>query len=169
MARRKQILVIGYGKDHCNQAAYEAAYEVGLCIAKIGAVLVTGGLGGVMEASSQGAKKGGGLVVGIIPQADKGAANDYCDVVVATGIGLARDFLTAYSADAIIVVGGGAGTLIELAAAYHVGTPIITVRGTGGVADQFAGRYIDDRKLGKVLSEGSPDAAVKRAFSLIKT
>jgi hypothetical protein len=169
LVRRKQILVIGYGKDHCSQVAYEAAYEVGLEIAKTGAVLVTGGLGGVMEASSQGAKKAGGLVIGVIPQADKGAANDYCDVVVATGIGLARDFLTAYSADAIIVVGGGAGTLIELAAAYQKGTPIIALKGTGGVADQFADKYIDDRMIVKVLGEDSPVTAVKTAFSLIKT
>ena len=71
-----------------------------------------------MEAASRGAKDGGGFVIGIIPQGDKAAANEFCDAVIATGIGFARDFLAAYSADAIIVVGGGAGTLIEIAAAY---------------------------------------------------
>ncbi len=69
-----------------------------------------------MEAASRGAKDGGGFAIGIIPQADKALSNVYCDAVIATGIGFARDFVTAYSADAIIVVGGGAGTLIELCA-----------------------------------------------------
>jgi len=129
---------------------------------------MTGGLGGVMEAASKGAKRGRGLVVGIIPQDDKMMSNDYCDVVVATGVGFARDFVTAYSADAIIVVGGGAGTLIEMSAAYQKGIPIVAVKGTGGVADRSVDTYIDDREIERVLGEDSPEGAVNRAFSLIK-
>jgi uncharacterized protein (TIGR00725 family) len=122
--RRKQILVIGSDKDHCSEVAYNAAYRVGMEVAKRGAVLITGGLGGVMEAASRGANDAGGLAIGIIPQCEKSEANPYCDVVVATGLGSARDFLTAYSADAVIVVEGGAGTLIEAAAAYEKKTPM---------------------------------------------
>lgn len=129
---------------------------------------MTGGLGGVMEAASKGAKRGRGLVVGIIPQDDKMMSNDYCDVVVATGVGFARDFVTAYSADAVIVVGGGAGTLIEMSAAYQKGIPIVAVKGTGGVADRSVDTYIDDREIERVLGEDSPEGAVNRAFSLIK-
>jgi uncharacterized protein (TIGR00725 family) len=168
-SRRKQILVIGYGKDHCTDVASRIAYQVGLEIARRGAVLITGGLGGVMEAASKGAKKGSGLVVGIIPQDNMMMSNDYCDVVVATGIGYARDFATAYSADAIIVVGGGVGTLIEMAAAYQKGTPVVAVKGTGGVADRFVDTYVDDREMVRVLGEDSPEGAVSRAFSLIKS
>ena len=111
--------MIGFGKDHCPETAYQAAYQVGLEVARRGALLLTGGLGGVMEAASRGAKDGGGFVIGIIPQDDKREANDFRVAVVATGFGFARDFITAYSADAIIVVGGGAGTMIEVAAAYQ--------------------------------------------------
>lgn len=168
MARRKQVLVVGYGKDHCTDVAYHAAYQVGLELAKCDVILITGGLGGVMEAASCGAKEGGGFVIGIIPQDDKAMSNAYCDAVVATGIGFARDFVTAYSADAIIVVGGGAGTLIELLAAYQNKTPIVAVKGTGGIADRFADSYLDDRQIERVLYEDSAQAAVKRAISLIK-
>ena len=125
MTRRKQILVIGSDKDHCSETAYRTAYQVGAEVAKRGAVLLSGGLGGVMEAASRGAKEAGGFVIGIIPQDEKKAANAYCDVVIATGIGHARDFLTAYSADAIIVVEGGSGTMIEISAAYQKMIPII--------------------------------------------
>ena len=117
-----------------------------------------------MEAASRGAKEAGGLVIGIIPQDNKADANTYCDVVIATGIGLARDFITAYSADAVIIVGGGAGTLIEAAAAYQKKIPIIALRGSGGVADHLADNYLDDRAIERIIGESSPEAAVNTAF-----
>ena len=168
MGRRTQIVVIGSGKEHCSDTARKIAYEVGSEVAKRGAILVTGGLGGVMEAASQGAKAAGGFVIGVIPQDDKAQANPYCDAVVATGLGYARDFLTAYSADAIIVVEGGVGTLIEIAAAYQKAIPIISVAGSGGTADKVAGTYLDDRKIEIVLKENTPERAVNRAFSVIQ-
>jgi len=168
LARRMQVLVIGFDKDHCPESAYRAAYKVGEEIGKRGAVLLTGGLGGVMEAASHGAKDAGGLVVGIVPQDDKTAANVFCDVVVATGLGFARDFVTAYSADAIVIVGGGAGTMIEVAAAYQKGIPIVAVKGTGGTADSVAGTYVDDRRIEKILGEDTPQKAVDVVFRLMK-
>ena len=158
-------MVIGFGKDHCPELAYRTAYSLGLEIAKRGAVLLTGGLGGIMEAASHGAKDGGGFVVGIIPQDDKRAANDFCDVVIATGLGFARDFLTAYSADAIIIVGGGVGTMIEISAAYQKNIPIIALRGTGGVADRYADTYLDDRKVERIMGETTPEKAVIMALA----
>jgi len=169
MPRRAQILVIGFGKDHCPEAAYQAAYQVGLEVARRDGLLISGGLGGVMEAASRGAKDGGGFVVGIVPQDDKGAANEFCDTVIATGMGFARDFVTAYSADAIVIVGGGAGTMIEVAAAYQKGIPIIAINGTGGMADRLVDTYIDDRKVEPILGENTPQKAVERAFALIKS
>lgn len=168
MGRRKQILVIGFGRDHCPEGAYQSAYKVGLEIAKRGGVLLTGGLGGVMEAASRGAKEAGGLVIGIIPQDNKADANAYCDVVIATGIGLARDFVTAYSADAVMIVGGGAGTLIEAAAAYQKKIPVIALRGTGGVADHLADTYLDERAIERIIGESSPEAAVRAIFNLVE-
>jgi hypothetical protein len=163
--RRKQILVVGYNSDTCTENASKVAYEVGLEIARAGIILITGGLGGVMQAASCGAKDGGGLVVGIIPQDDKTEANSSCDVVIATGIGYARDFVTASSADAVIIVGGGAGTLIEVAAAYQKRIPIIAVKGTGGVADQYGNGYIDGRQTERILLADSPVEAVKVAIN----
>ena len=163
------MLVIGSDGDHCSETAYRAAYQVGSEVARRGAVLLTGGLGGVMEAASSGAKDAGGFVIGIIPQEEKTAANPFCDAVIATGIGHARDFLTAYSADSIIVVGGGAGTMIEIAAAYQKKIPIVALRGTGGIADRVVDGYIDDRQIEMVLGEGSPEKAVDTALRLVES
>jgi uncharacterized protein (TIGR00725 family) len=85
-------------------------------------------------------------------------------VVVATGLGKSRDFLVAYSGDAMIIVGGGAGTLIEAAAAYQVEKPVVAVRGSGGVADAWAGKYIDDRRTRMILGALDPEDAVKVAM-----
>ena len=160
--------MIGFGEDQCTAATYDAAYRVGVEVAKLGGVLITGGLGGVMEAAGRGAKDGGGFVIGIIPQDDVEKSNMYCDVVIATGIGFARDFVTANSADAVVVVGGGVGTLIEICAAYQRKTPIIAVKGTGGMADRFVGKYLDDREIEKILGEDSPETAVRKAVSTIR-
>src|SRR5437879_7794950 len=107
------LLGIGADGDHCPQATYDAAKEVGAQIAARSAVTITGGLGGVMEAAGRGAKEKGGMVVGIIPNEDMSYANPYCDIIIPTGIGFARNFITAYSADVALVVGGDGGTFLE--------------------------------------------------------
>jgi len=144
--RKKQIAVIGYNKDRCTDIASKAAYEVGKEIARAGAVLVCGGLGGVMESACKGAKENGGTTVGIIPQEEFSFANQYCDIVVCTGIGYARDFIVASSADAIVAVGGGVGTLIELGVGYMTKKFIVVIAGSGGVADMYGGKFLDDRQ-----------------------
>jgi uncharacterized protein (TIGR00725 family) len=169
MGRRLQISVVGYDGDSCTEAAYAAAYKVGRAIAERGAVVVCGGRGGVMEAACKGARDAGGLSLGIIPSADLAGANAACDLVVATGIGHSRNFLVAYSGDATIVVGGGAGTLIEAAAAYQAGKPMVAIKGTGGVADDLAGGYVDERKTSKVLGSTSPEEAVKKVIQGLAT
>ncbi|RLI34825.1 TIGR00725 family protein [Candidatus Bathyarchaeota archaeon] len=168
MARKPQILVAGSSEEHCTSRLYSLAYEVGKEIARRGAILITGGLGGVMEASSRGAKEAGGLVVGIIPHEDHDYANKYCDVVVATGIGWARNFATAYTADAVIIIGGGAGTAIEAMVAYFKGKPIIALKGSGGYADEAAGKYLDDRRIVRVEAASSPQEAVNLALEGLK-
>jgi uncharacterized protein (TIGR00725 family) len=164
MVRRVQISVVGFDADSCTEAARKAAYRVGRAIAKEGGTVVCGGLGGVMEAACKGARDAGGHSVGIVPSADSDQANPYCEFVIATGLGRSRNFLVAYSGDAMVVVGGGAGTLTEAAAAYQVAKPIVTVKGTGGVADAWAGKYFDDRRTRMVLRGSSPEDAVKKAI-----
>jgi len=162
--RLVQVLVIGSDGDHCSETSYNAAREVGAQIASKNAILVTGGLGGVMEASCRGAKEKGGMVVGIIPHEDMSYANAFCDIIIPTGIGFARNFITAYSADTCIVVGGGAGTYIEACVAYQKGKPIVAIAGTGGTADKIADTFLDDRNTVKVMSAASPKEAVEKAL-----
>jgi len=123
----------------------------------------------VMEAASKGAKEAGGFVIGIVPQEEKTAANPFCDAVIATGMGYARDFLTAYSADSVIVVGGGAGTLIEVAVAYQKKIPIIALKGSGGTADRVVDSYMDERQIEMVRGEASPEKAVDTALRLAES
>lgn len=164
MVRRVQISVVGFDADSCTEPAREAAYRVGQAIARAGGTVLCGGLGGVMEAASKGARDAGGVTVGIVPSADSTQANEYCDFVVATGMGRSRNFVVAYSGDAMVVVGGGAGTLIEAAAAYQVSKPIVAVKGTGGVADAWAGKYIDERRTQKIHGGSGPEDAVRKAM-----
>lgn len=159
--RRLQIAVIGYNQDKSNEITNKIAYEVGIEIAKSGAILISGGLGGVMEHACKGAKEHGGLTVGIIPQEEVQFANKFCDVVIATGIGYARDFVVATSADGIIAVGGGVGTLIELCVGYMLKKILVTIPSSGGTAENFGGRYLDGRKRVFIQTSENARSAVK--------
>ncbi len=98
---------------------------MGRLLARRGAVVVCGGLGGVMEAACRGASREGGTAVGILPGLDRGAANPFVSVAVATGLGEARNALVVRAADALIAVGGAYGTLSEIALALKAGKPVI--------------------------------------------
>jgi uncharacterized protein (TIGR00725 family) len=162
--RKFQIGVIGYNDDRCTDKAREIAYEVGKEIALSGSVLVCGGLGGVMEAACKGAKELDGNTVGIIPQNTFEFANQYCDVVVCSGIGYARDFIVAASSDGIIAIGGGIGTLIEMSVAYMIKKKVVVVSASGGVSDVYAGKYLDERN--RVLIHSAPSAKSAVLFVL---
>ena len=161
MTKKRQILVVGNNENGSTPELEKVAYETGLEIAKSGSVLITGGLGGVMRAACHGAKDADGLTVGIIPQNDPSFANEYCDIVIPSGIGLARDFLNALSADGVIIIGGGSGTLSETCAAYMHKKPIVAIKNTGGIADMFADKYLDHRQNVKIVGVDSPKEAVK--------
>jgi len=126
--KKHQILLIGHDEAGCRPEHEKLAYETGSEIAKSGSVLVSGGLSGVMKAACKGAHDAGGLTVGIIPQNDPSFANEYCDIVIPTGMGHTRDFLTALSADGVIVIGGGSGTLSEVCASYMHKKPIAALK-----------------------------------------
>jgi uncharacterized protein (TIGR00725 family) len=159
--RKFQIAVVGYNKDRCTEQARILAYEVGKEVARAGAVLVCGGLGGVMEAACKGSKENNGFTIGIIPQDEFSFANGFCDVVICTGIGFARDFIIASSSDGIIAIGGGVGTLIEMAAGYMIKKSIVVIAGSGGVADTYAGKYLDERNRVPILVAKDARSAVQ--------
>src|SRR6266545_7349898 len=123
------ISVIGGGT--CTPEQAEWATTVGRLLAEQGAILVCGGLGGVMEAAAKGAKANGGTTVGILPGADPAAANTFIDIPLATGLGEMRNFLIVRTAQALIAIGGGVGTLSEIALAQRIGKPVV------GLHDSF--------------------------------
>lgn len=159
---RVYITVIG-GSGERNERVLKAAEEVGTLIAEKGAVLVCGGRGGVMEAAARGAKKAGGLTVGILPGFSRREANPYIDVAIPTGLSHARNAVNVLAGDAVIVIGGGAGTLSEVGLALAYGKPVIAVRGTGGVADMLSEKTIGSFKL---YAADGPREAVELALKL---
>jgi uncharacterized protein (TIGR00725 family) len=124
----RQIAVVGSGDCAQESELAALAEEVGRGLAAAGAVLVCGGMGGVMEAASRGAAQAGGTVVGIVPTATPGDANPHCTHVVATGIGPARNLAVVASGEAVIAIGGAWGTLSEIAFARRLGRPVVTLR-----------------------------------------
>ncbi len=121
---RLYLAVVGTG-GRLPESTCRVAEEVGGAVAAAGAVLVCGGLGGVMEAACRGAKHGGGLTLGILPGPDRAAANAYVDVAVPTGLGEARNALVVRTADAVVAVSGEYGTLSEIALALQAAIPVV--------------------------------------------
>ena len=119
------MAVVGAGE--AGPGEIDAAEGVGRELAARGAVLVCGGLGGVMEAACRGAKAGGGATLGILPGLDRSAANEHVDVAVATGLGEARNALVVRAADVLVAVGGAYGTLSEIALALKTGKRVVGV------------------------------------------
>jgi uncharacterized protein (TIGR00725 family) len=122
-AKKKLIAVIGGNAPTSKEA--KIAEKVGQKLAKSGAVLICGGLGGVMEAACKGARAEGGLTIGILPGENPKLANPYVEIPIATGIGYARNAAVVKSAQAVIAVGGSYGTLTEIGYALQTGLPVI--------------------------------------------
>lgn len=160
-----QISVIGNSEEGENmETARQTGYEIG----KRGHVLVCGGRTGVMEAACRGAKEAGGLTVGISTTESGAELNDHVDIKIRTGLGYARNAIVAYSADAVIVIGGSHGTLNEMCFASFAGRPIIGLKGSGGWSDLLAGKSLDLKKDKQVYSAGNPAEAVELAERLIR-
>jgi uncharacterized protein (TIGR00725 family) len=113
------------GGGDAGEAACQLAEDVGRELARRGAVVVTGGLGGAMEAACRGAKAEGGTTLGILPTDDRADANEWVDVAVPTGMGEGRNALVVRAADAVVAVAGGFGTLSEIALALRLGRPVV--------------------------------------------
>jgi uncharacterized protein (TIGR00725 family) len=155
-----RIYIAVVGGSEADDATCAMAETVGRTLAQQGAVLVCGGLGGVMEAACRGARAGGGTTVGILPGADRAAANQYVDVAIATGMSEARNALVVRSADALVAVGGEFGTLSEIALALRDGKPVI---GLDTWELRREGRTVD-----AIMPATSAETAVDLAISLAR-
>ncbi len=116
------------GGRRAEKSLLKEAEGIGRLLAKRDAIVVCGGLKGVMESVSKGAKSEGGITVGILPQDHNRDANEYIDIPIATGLGIGRNVIIARTADAIIAVGGEYGTLSEIAFALQMGKPVVGIR-----------------------------------------
>ena len=148
------------GSGSCEQDSDLASHaeQVGGLLAAAGAVLVCGGLGGVMEAASRGAAEAGGVVIGILPRESPGEANPHCTHVVATGIGQGRNLAVVASGEAAIAIGGGWGTLAEIAFARRLGRPVVAL---GSWRMDPPGTMAGDPGL---ITAADPVAAVRAAL-----
>jgi uncharacterized protein (TIGR00725 family) len=123
---KKIVSVIG-GRS-CKLKVEQIAHKLGKKLAKVADYLVCGGLSGTMKAVCAGFKANGGVTIGIIPSYDKNDANEYVDIVIPTGLGLARNVLVVKSADVVVALPGEAGTLSEIAYCIQFGIPVISLR-----------------------------------------
>ena len=156
--RKLFIAVIGGGD--IPQETAQIAEEVGREIARRGAVLVCGGLGGVMEAACRGAVAEDGLTIGILPGDERRAANPYVKIPIVTGIGYARNAVVVKSSQAVIAVDGSYGTLSEIAFALQSGIPVIGL-GTWSIS-------IKEQEDSTIHRAASPREAVEKAFFLAR-
>ena len=129
LARRGLLVAVAGPGDAADANCLAAAEETGRLLAEAGAVVVCGGLGGVMEAACRGATAAGGLTIGLLPGTDRANANPFVTVALATGLGEMRNALLVRCAEAVIGIGGSAGTLSEIALAARTGTPVVWVLG----------------------------------------
>jgi uncharacterized protein (TIGR00725 family) len=120
---RPQIAVVGPGD--ADEREMQLACGVGRLLALGGAIVVTGGLGGVMHGACEGAALAGGTSIGLLPGTDRRAANPHVSIAVATGLGQGRNLLVVQTADAVVAIGRGPGTLSEIALAARLGKPVV--------------------------------------------
>lgn len=145
------IAVIGAGE--CTAKAAGLAYAVGRLIAEKKAVLVCGGLGGVMEQAARGAREAGGLTVGILPGFNAKEANPYIDIAIPTGLSHARNIIIVRSASAVIAIEGSYGTLSEIAVALKLGKPVFGLN-TWDIGPE-------------VIKADTPESAIAMAFQMV--
>jgi uncharacterized protein (TIGR00725 family) len=143
------IAVIGASKPSTEQA--QAAEDVGRGLGAAGAIVITGGRGGVMAAASRGAHEAGATVIGILPGKDRREANEWVAIALPTGLGDVRNALVVAAADAVVAVGGAYGTLTEIAYALNAGTGVVGY---------------DTWAIEGVELADTPAAAVERALEL---
>ncbi|MCU0848164.1 MAG: TIGR00725 family protein [Spirochaetes bacterium] len=162
--RKRQVVIIGSSSDSGHM---EEAYQIGRRVAEMGCVLISGGRGGIMSAASRGARECGGITVGILPSEEMDEANEFCSIVIPTGIGYARNSMNILSGDIIIAMEGGAGTLTELAYAWQYGKTVICCTFCGGWSRIFAEISPDQRAGSRLLTAASLDQVYEHLDTMI--
>ena len=155
--KKRLIAVIGGGQ--CTKEEARLAEEVGRELARRGAILVCGGLGGVMEAACRGADQEGGVTIGILPGENRQSANPYVQIPIVTGMGHARNVAVVKSAQAVIAIAGSYGTLSEIGHALQSGIPVI------GLNTWSLSRNGEQDK--SIIPAKNPSEAVNKALNLI--
>jgi len=130
----RPIAVSVVGAGSADAATMELARRVGRAIALSGAVVVCGGLGGVMEGACRGAAEAGGSSLALLPGSERSAANPYATLVVPTGLGHARNVLVVSAGEAVVALPGEMGTLSEVALALKIGRPVVAIGAWEGIA-----------------------------------
>jgi uncharacterized protein (TIGR00725 family) len=156
----KKLIIAVIGTRQPSPEESKLAQEVGRELAKNGVVLICGGLGGVMKETCRGAYGAGGLTIGVIPGDDRKSANPYVQIPIVTGIGYARNVIIIKSAQAVIAVGGGYGTLTEIGYALDSKIPVIGL-GTWKISRN---NQIDK----SIIRAANAKQAVSQALKLIK-
>jgi len=157
MIDNKKIIAV-IGGSQCSAQEAEVAEAVGRELAKQGAIVICGGLGGVMEAACRGASTAGGTTIGILPGDNRQVANPFVQIPIVTGLGYARNVIIAKSAQAVIAVGGSYGTLSEISHALQSDIPVI------GLNTWSLSR--NGQPDNSIIPAQSPAAAVEKALSL---
>jgi uncharacterized protein (TIGR00725 family) len=159
--RARHVLVGVIGASRPDRRAAADACEVGRLIARRGAVLVCGGLGGVMAEAARGAREEGGLTIGVLPGDDRRQANPHIDIPIVTGMSYARNIIIVRTAHVLIAIGGSYGTLSEIAYALNLGVPIV------GLGTWNVGKI--DRGGAGFVTAVTPVEAVEKAFERINS
>ena len=146
------IAVIG-ARD-CQRELYEKGVNLGTLLAENGYTVICGGLSGIMEAVCKGAQQNGGLTIGILPGDDPDDANQYVRIPIATGMGISRNLIIIRSAQAVIAINGGYGTLSELAFALQLNKPVIGI-GTWEISKE-------------IINVKSPEQAINKLNSILR-
>lgn len=156
--KKLQISLIGPNASGCTEDIYQLGLELGKALAKRNHTLVCGGMGGFMEAVAKGCSDVDcGQTVGILPTNNKTNSNPYLDIILPTGLGIARNVLVVNAGDIIIAVGGGAGTLSEIALAWQLSKTVICYTNANGWSAQLAGVQIDNRRKHLLLKASTKD------------
>jgi hypothetical protein len=139
----------------------EKAVNIGRLLAKNNYAISCGGLFGGMEAVCKGAKQENGLTIGIIPYKEKNAANDYVDIAIPVPFSQARNLIVVLSGDAVVAIGGKAGTLSEMCFAWIYQKPIVALASVPGWSSKLANEKIDNRRADKIYGANSPEEVIK--------